>query len=162
MPVRANATLLLAGALLVAGTTPAQAQQAVSGKSLAVMDGDFDPSAGCLADVPIGTIQKGKKNSILTVHLTASSIKNGSVPRIFSPEVNGYAIAGPSSIDGPAQSQYDNTSVSGVWWLDLDQAEASHPGEFVGKPLAILIDQLCNASGGGGFHVTAVARMSKK
>jgi hypothetical protein len=28
-------------------------------------------------------------------------------------------------------------STSGSWWLDLDAAEAAHPGVFIGQPLLI-------------------------
>jgi len=54
-------------------------------------------------------------------------------------------------------------TVSGMFWLDLDVAEAIHPGKFIGKPLTIKLEG-CEGSGGGGAitHVTVKAQIIKK
>ena len=76
--------------------------------------------------------------------------------------MNGRDMVGPSAIDGPPESQYGTAAVSGVWWLDLDEAEAAEPGAFVGRPLVVEISQLCSPLGGGDpFQVTAVAQQTK-
>src|SRR5688572_5200312 len=124
--------------VLALGLGPAaDAQQSVSGKYVAALDGEFDPPSGCIQDVPIGTLAKGIRGGIVTVHITASRIEIGTVPRIQQPRVNGREMVGPSAIDGPPESQYGAAAVSGVWWLDLDEAEAAEPGAFVGRPLVV-------------------------
>jgi hypothetical protein len=54
-------------------------------------------------------------------------------------------------------------TISGIFWLDLDVAEAIHPGKFLGKSLNIKLVG-CEASGGEGAiaHVTVKAQMVKK
>ena len=137
-----------------------EAQESSSGKNTAAMTGEFDPPPGCLQDVPIGTIEKGKKGHLLIVEMTASGTPEGFPgARIFSPEVNGTNLEGPASVDSPDSSQFDNAAVSAVWWLDFDAAESNNPGEIVGQPLALAFGQLC---GSDPYRVTAVARMLKK
>jgi hypothetical protein len=140
---------------------PAAAQVSASGKNVATLDGEFDPEPGCTQDVPIGTITKGQKGAMLTVHITVSNIEDGTVPRVFGPDVNGIGLEGPASIDGQVTSQFDNSVVSGVWWIDLDEAEENEPGTIIGEPLVITIGQLCYALGGAPYHVTAVAQQTK-
>jgi len=137
-----------------------EAQQTSSGKNTAAMTGEVDPPPGCLQDVPIGTIEKGKKGHLLIVEMTASSTPEGFPgARIFKPQVDGIGLEGANSVDSPDSSQFDNAAVSAVWWLDLDAAESNNPGELVGQPLELTFGQLC---GGDPYRVTAVARMLKK
>lgn len=97
--------------LASAAAAPADAQEdSVSGKNVVAMDGEFDPPLDCDQDILIGTLAKGLRGAVLTVHVTASEIEEGTVPRI-APEVNGTTLLGPTSIDGPGASEYGNAAV---------------------------------------------------
>lgn len=157
---RAACLIGLAVAFCVLAPRPSTAQVTSAGKNTAAMAAEFDPSAGCIQDVSIGTMGKGKRGTLVTVQITASNLPEGFPgARISAPKVNERQMEGPSSVDGPDSSQFTNGAVSAVWWLDLDQAGSAEPGEFVGVPLAIVIDQLC---GSDAYHVTTVAQVVKK
>jgi len=84
-----------------------------------------------------GVIKKGQKKRVVAVE--AAMQVSTSVPSLpsLSIQVNGVAANGPTvTID----CKFTNTNrcpLVGSWWLDLDQAEAAHPGTFIGKPLTI-------------------------
>lgn len=68
--------------LASAAAAPADAQEdSVSGKNVVAMDGEFDPPLDCDQDILIGTLAKGLRGAVLTVHVTASEIEEGTVPR---------------------------------------------------------------------------------
>src|SRR5262249_15094639 len=84
-----------------------------------------------------GTIAKGKKKEVLTIDAMAQTERTASATNEIelTLTVNGFAVE-------PARTLSDNRTCSlcglaGHWWLDLDAAEAAHPGMFIGQPLDI-------------------------
>jgi hypothetical protein len=123
---------------------------------------DVQPTFSCQLTTQFPTIGEGKERSVLVVHVMVSNIKNGTILRLFSPMVNGLGMTGDFNIDSHSESTYDNSNLVGVWWLDLDEAEAGSPGMFVGHPLQLEL-RLCPASGGvDPVAVSIVAHQVKK
>jgi hypothetical protein len=102
----------------------------------------FQTSA-VLTPLLTGTIAKGLPKRILMVHGLLTSIGAGENAYI-KPRCNGvdfeptddFGNGSASSVNCPADATLA-CSASGSWWLDLDAAEAAHPGVFIGKPLVI-------------------------
>ena len=54
-------------------------------------------------------------------------------------------------------------TTTGTWWLDLDTAEAAHPGMFIGKALTItLMGAETTGNGDSALSATLTARVQKK
>jgi hypothetical protein len=87
------------------------------------------------------TIQKGKKKRVLDVDLTL--IDTGSSAGFIGvgPVINGLALVmEPTAThlqlaDCPGTT--NRCTATGQFWLDLDAAEAAHPGVFINQPLVI-------------------------
>ena len=123
-----------------------------------------------------GTIAKGKRRNVLEVELTfevapfGTSGACGGLFEVFAPTtVNDVPLEPDPSPYGFDVS--DCELESDIWfcrhhrhaWLDLDAAEAAHPGVFIGQPLNIRI-----VAWDGGFvcqrtgHLTFSAKLVKK
>jgi hypothetical protein len=103
-------------------------------------------------DVPVqllsGTIQKGKKKRVLEVEISLSAVlalnyADGTI--ILRPTVNGLAILEPlpsGVIDYAFKMHFGlgNWGQTYAYWVDLDAAEAAHPGMFIGQPLVIEVE----------------------
>jgi hypothetical protein len=98
-----------------------------------------------------GTIISGQASNVLMI--AASFIaRNSSDPLclptdvdIFPPRVNSIST-NPDGLVGfiSARAHCDMSggfcpTITGTYWLDLDQAEAAHPGMFIGQPLNITL-----------------------
>jgi hypothetical protein len=112
-----------------------------------------------------GVIKKGQKKRVVAVE--AAMQMDVSVPSLpsLSVQVNGVAANGPTvTID----CKFTNTNrcpLAGSWWLDLDQAEAAHPGTFIGKPLTIQLlagNDTVAPPTNPSANVTMTARLVKK
>ena len=90
-----------------------------------------------------GTLARGKPHRALVVHGLLTSIGAGEnayiLPRVndvaFNP-ADDFGNGSGSGVNCPSTSTI-TCSASGTWWLDLDAAEAAHPGTFIGQPLVI-------------------------
>lgn len=103
-----------------------------SGTLIALPDGPTGP-----ATLLSGTIAKGKKKNAL--HVSADmqvDLTNPSLP-FLSVNVNGVPANGPTVETDCKFGGDQRCTLAGNWWLDLDAAEAAHPGMFVGKPLLV-------------------------
>jgi hypothetical protein len=115
-----------------------------------------------------GTIQRGKGHRVLVIQAMVGSVTPGEDASIH-PLVNGVACEPSDELGNPTSATITCPSdatfgcnATGTWWLDLDAAEAAHPGAFIGKPLAIeLIAGTHNADGIGVFADMSV-RLEKK
>jgi hypothetical protein len=119
------------------------------------------------------TIKEGGAGSVLAVEVMMLFEKQiapvaGPARITARPAVNGVFMepsreftSFPLSQQCPADITF--CTISGIFWLDLDVAETTHPGKFIGKPLAIKLAG-CEGSGGGGAitHVTVKAQIVKK
>ena len=161
-------------ALLVAGVCidvdSASAANTSPGKKSAFASSDF----GGFGDIPgagppllTATIEKGKKRHVLTVEATLTSgvdLVPGGLT--FGVVVNGFDAEPHTVCCGPFYTQACGTACThtGSWWLDLDAAEAAHPGVYIGQPLTIQLlggEIPTNAPQGTGA-VTMSVRMEKK
>ena len=93
------------------------------------------------AQLASGTIQKGKRRRILELDLTL--IDSGSIAGSIGvgPVINGLALVMEPSTTHLQLSDCPGTvnrcTATGLFWLDLDAAEAAHPGVFINQPLVI-------------------------
>jgi len=155
--------------LLAIGALCSQAQATVdtiSGKNSTFFAASGEP---CVAGQNIdlsGSIQKGKKKRVLTIDLTAqvdsSPASNNSLKGFLF--VNGFAdIVKASSFFTDNNGDCSLCETTGHFFVDLDAAEALHPGMFIGQPLT-LSGQVQNQSSTSGTtcDVTLTARMEVK
>jgi hypothetical protein len=135
-------------ALVIAPVGPNQAFGASTGpgKKSAFESSDFNG----FGDIPAGvsplltaTIVKGKKKNVLVVEATLSTGSSPSSSYLYlRTDVNGWEI---EPLDGGGSSQVltdcngTPCTLTAAWWLDLDAAEAAHPGVFIGQPLTVTL-----------------------
>jgi hypothetical protein len=85
-----------------------------------------------------------------------------------SPTVNGVTMEPGSgathfSMTQQCPSNITFCTVTGMFWLDLDAAEAAHKGIFLGKPLNITLSgEACNGGGGAITHATLAGQLLAK
>jgi hypothetical protein len=116
---------------------------------------------GTLAQV---SLQKGVAGRVLEVVATVFQPRGSNRIDVFTPLVNGVAFmngATDSSIDCPGTSG-TSCPVTIMWWLDLDAAESSHPGQIIGKPLNIKLDALDTSGVGVSVTTNMAARLEAK
>jgi hypothetical protein len=88
------------------------------------------------------------------------------------PKVNGFPvepvftpqITYGAGVNCPALTTANvRCAATGTWWLDIDAAEAAHPGQFVKQPLNIvLIGQELTGHGDIDLVATLTARVQNK
>ena len=164
-----SAALVALFMLGVLGAKPARAASTSPGKNSAFESSDFNGSG----DIPSGvtalltaTIVKGKKKNVLMVEATLSTGMSPSSSYLYvRTDVNGYEIEPLSGGSSQVLTNCNGTpcTLTAAWWLDLDAAEAAHPGVFIKQPLTVTL------RGGEGSpspqldgKVTMSVRMQKK
>jgi hypothetical protein len=109
-----------------------------------------------------GSIAKGKSKTVLEVDVVVTDITGTNAAVGARVIVNGV-LAEPS--DGNSQVADCNSGIfctlASQWWLDLDAAEAAHPGMFKGKQLVVIGDIFSNAATSTA-NISLRARMEKK
>ena len=88
------------------------------------------------------TIAKGKKRNVLIINTEANVFlaQAGGYCLGATLAVNGfYQLAQPPAGQGVAcgQCNYNACVIHGTYWLDIDAAEAAHPGMFYGVPITV-------------------------
>ena len=126
--------------------------------------------AGGYADPLFGHLSKGIAKTVLRIDISAVVDQMTPMSRlVIQPEVNGLYYTGPPL--GLVDNSCDITkstycSVTGTFWWDIDALEAAHPGEFVGKPLEILVWAGAflggNVGAGSKYVVSVSAQVVKK
>ena len=154
--------LLMVGSVIAGDTTTSPGRNSVHVSTIAVA-----LPAGVETVMLAGTIVRGKHGQVLTVDASVGSVAPGEAGS-FRPRVNGVAFettddfgtGSSASIICASPGVYGCTG-TGHWWIDLDAAEAAHPGTFIGKPLSI---ELVGGGLGGPIGVSAnmSARLEKK
>jgi len=113
-----------------------------------------------------GVIARGKKGRVLIVEAFVGSLAAGE-SGLFRPRVNGvfleptddFGNGNAMGINCPSTATRSCTG-SAHWWLDLDAAEAAHPGTFFNQ--ALNIDLLGAGAGPLGVVANLSARLEKK
>jgi hypothetical protein len=155
-----TAAALLASTASADSTTSPGKEAAYS----SVDDVAVSSSFGTMTSV---TIQKGKKKRVLQVTIIAEA--NPSLLAVgVRPRVNGQYVMEPmvGSITAVAVTTScpptaPNCTVVGKWWLDLEQAEAAFPGQFINQPLNIEAT-IATGTGSPIGSVSLQARLLKK
>jgi hypothetical protein len=123
------------------------------------------PLGGVLLTTPAATLAMGKPKRLLVVDatltsglaapmpmvLTMTAVANGAMMEPTTPM--GVVMDCGGSVMNPIAPLFGCT-LSGTFWLDLDQAETGNPGTFIGMPLSVVL-RGGNAAGGGGMPVYA-------
>jgi hypothetical protein len=133
---------------------------------------------GCgLTPILTATIEKGTPHHVLMVQamllFQGLSAAVTTTPLIEAhPTVNGLGIepsSAPSPFGGTHFSTVEQgvaTTLTGMFWLDLDAAEIAKRNIFLGKPLEITLwAEVCNissTSGGVVTHATMVGQLLEK
>lgn len=113
------------------------------------------------------TIEKGKRRRVLVIEATVEDRSAASILLRIGPSVNGLGVQGPSASENcdPATGVTVCTA-TGVWWLDLDAAEAASPGTYINQPLIVKLvggDVItADGPGPGPYGASLVVRMVKK
>jgi hypothetical protein len=121
---------------------------------------------------PGATLAKGIKKNVVTVEVTlVNTFPSAPLLMVVQPVVNGLPMQPPFPIaadcGGTSLSTLPRTAactLSGSFWLDIDQAETTSPGTFVGQPLTVTL-LAADASGVGsetGFASMSVRQEKKK
>ena len=116
-----------------------------------------------------GTISKGKRGRVLQLAASLSVAGDPAVSSIYlQPFVNGTSfnpLQGLSYYTGQCDTAAaTDCTISITAWLDLDAAEAAHPGTFIGKPLSIGVYGGAFAFGVSGlaYRTSFAAELVKK
>ena len=120
------------------------------------------------------TISKGLKKRVLEVDVSAVLTGGPVGAKLLTliPTVNGLGILEPINVGSTVPAMEicgnapDGCSLSLQYWLDLDTAEADHPGLFVKQPLVIEVQAELQGFGGSPASDSGVvslrARLQKK
>ena len=150
--------LALCAASIAIDTGSAHAlTRSYSGKTLALYSENPTLGTGPYS----ATILKGKKKNVLVIETTIAS--TGTSLCINSVTVNGMQ-AQPTTgavnlVCTGVTTEYMSQAVSGVFFLDIDDAETASPGSFYNMPLNVVVSR---ASDGPGQSISIVVRMEKK
>ncbi len=110
------------------------------------------------------TIIKGKKKNVLIIESTVTVFGGGTDACLTEVRVNGV-LAFPSTgfinVACTPTSASGSQTLTATYWLDIDDAEAGHPGVFYGQPLNVVVKTNTDAIGQVG-SISVVARMEKK
>ena len=131
--------------------------------------------AACPGTVLTAYIAKGIAHRLLAVESTIAATGNQSMPLSFSGtvHVNGVRMepTDPGFVNTFGNTDYAPEhllavcsglcSTNASTWLDLDAAEAAHPGTFIGKPLAIALEA-CSFAGDVSANLSLVARLERR
>lgn len=112
-----------------------------------------------------GTLQKGLKKTVLRVDATFVVDVDPTLPGLWlRPKVNGIKIDGPLTLTVCDSARAANCTISATFWWDLDALEAAHPGEFIGKPLEIMLEggNMFGSGQGMEFQASLAATLVKK
>jgi hypothetical protein len=131
------------------------------------------------APVASATIVKGTANSLLFVQATIQEL--GIVPpgdtMAMYPTVNGFGLQPDPSKPEASQvwkgcknpyltpdgsGDYPACSFTGTWWIDLDVAEAAHPGLIIGQPLVVQLNAVGFSGNVSYANVSLTAQLVKK
>jgi hypothetical protein len=104
-----------------------------------------------------------------------TGIGSSAGPRVEEiwPTINGFLVEPKFNAGDPDTAQVNcptlavpfplSCTTTGTWWLDIDAAEAAHPGMFVGKALTItLMGAELTGNGDIDLEATLTARVQKK
>jgi hypothetical protein len=127
------------------------------------------PTGIDFASLLTGTITKGRAKTVVAVEgmLTNIGQSSGQRNETIFPTINGISLE-PAGFRAQVNCPQIGPSLvtcttTGTWWLDLDTAEAAHPGMFIGKALTItLVGLELTGNGDGGLGATLTARVQKK
>jgi hypothetical protein len=157
--------MMLCGLMMAAvargdsSTSPGKENFHVSTKAVAVPAA----SEGVLLS---GQIERGKKGRVLIVEAFVGSVAPGE-NGLFRPRVNDVFLEPTDDfgngnfmgINCPTTTAFA-CSGGAHWWIDLDAAEAAHPGTFHNKPLNV--DLLGRGQTSLGVVANLSARLEKK
>ena len=123
------------------GARPARAASTGPGKKSAFESSDLGDIPATVSPLLTATIVKGKKKNVLVVEAMLSTGASPSSSYLYlRTDVNGYEIEPLSG--GSSQVLTDCNgpcTLTAAWWLDLDAAEAAHPGVFINQPLTVTL-----------------------
>ena len=131
----------VAAILVLTVTSPGLAQSTSPGKNAVFVASPFGPLPLATATLLSGTIVKGRAKRVLAIE--------GMFTTGFGPAVGDVVLLGArvDTISGtlavvPPDAGFRCTfgqqcTLTGTFWLDLDEAEANNPGTVVGKPLTV-------------------------
>jgi hypothetical protein len=109
-----------------------------------------------------GTLATGKKHTVLRIDAMVSVLTSAITSGCYvQPFVNGIHPAPTEEFITPSTDTplAVPCSISGIFWLDLDAAEAAHPGVFIGQPLVVVLEGGSLVAGGLGVGYSASMSM---
>ena len=113
------------------------------------------------------TLAKGRKKHLVVADVTFTVIPTSVPSEIFLSLLVNNQWMQPFGDGSPLSTSCSSAglpcTLSGTFWLDLDEAEAAYPGAFIKKPLNVEV--WGGESGGppcGTVWVTTNARLQKK
>ena len=157
---------LLVVAMHVGGTVRADSTTSPGNENFHASTKAVAVPVGSAAVLLSGVIQKGKARRVLIVEAFVGSLAAGENGK-FRPRVNGVFLEPTDDfgngnfmgINCPSSATF-GCSGEAHWWLDLDAAEAAHPGAFVNQPLNV--ELLGDGSVPLGVVANLSARLEKK
>jgi hypothetical protein len=85
-----------------------------------------------------GNLQKGIRKTVVRLDVTFSLLVTANITDIsVMPEVNGRWIT--FDMTGCDVAKTSLCTLTATYWYDVDAMEAAHPGEWVGKPLQVVV-----------------------
>lgn len=164
---------IIVAALSFAGTSCCTMHTGAAGSAVGIA---LPATAGTVASA---TVAKGTANNLLFVQATIQEL--GIVPpgdtMAMFPTVNGIGfqpdLSKPEAskvwkgcrnpyLTPDGSGDYPVCGFTGTWWLDLDTAEAAHPGVLIGQPLVIQLKAVGFAGNVSYANVSLTAQLVKK
>jgi len=136
--MRRTRILVLAGLTFLITSPPVFAVYTPAGKTSGFASEVRNNVAIGTAELASAFIQKGRARTVLAISATLTTLSGTNATFHMFPEVNGVVPYG-SVVNQACVAAVARCTMTGTWWLDVDDTEASNPGEFLNQPLSIVL-----------------------
>jgi hypothetical protein len=117
--------------------------------------------------VPLsGMLSRGSAHTVVRVDATFMVPNRGTMSTVeVYPVLNGrFQDLSSTGVINACSTTHPTCSVTGTFWFDVDELEATYPGTFVGQPLnlAVVGNPLTGSAAGFTYHLSFSAQVVKK
>jgi hypothetical protein len=112
------------------------------------------------------TIQKAQKKSLILLQVSLVAHANADATFVLVGRANGIDMEPMGAIPHHCATPTGDCTISANWWLDVEAADAAHPGLFVNQPVSIsvlaAIDPPTSAPGADGIGNISITAQAVK
>jgi len=164
-PIRSILLPCLACMACLALAPLAGSAQTKAPRNAVALESSSSPDNGTQISFASATLRKGKKGRVLRVDFRVrfEDVLNFTITGGASVRVNGVSIDLTYGAEGATCGPTGlSCTVDGYGWLDLDAAEETSPGVFLGQPLEIEVSGSVDAQNRAEIDVSLLAQLLRK